>query len=226
MSDNLFKLIEKAQETASTADAKQFGVEIAIVTNVKDPDKLGRVKICFPRLPGKPESDWCRVAQPSAGAGRGFYWLPQVNDEVLVAFERGEARRPYIIGSLWNGQDKPMQAAYADENTTVMIQTKSGHQIVLDDKNGSEKIVIADKSGNRTLTFDVKQKKFLIEAKEGDVEIKAEKKIRLECEDFEVKTSKSAKIDVATNFDLKVDGNASIKAASQLNLKASRVNIN
>jgi uncharacterized protein involved in type VI secretion and phage assembly len=226
VSDNLYKLIEKAQDTASTADAKQFGVEIAIVTNVKDPDKLGRVKICFPRLPGKPESDWCRVAQPAAGAGRGFYWLPHVSDEVLVAFERGEAHRPYIIGSLWNGKDKPMQAAYADENTTVMIQTRSGHQIVLDDKNGSEKIVIADKSGKRTLTFDVKQKKFLIEAKEGDVEIRAEKKIRLECEDFEVKTSKTAKIDVGTNFDLKVDGNASIKAASQLNIKASRVNIN
>jgi uncharacterized protein involved in type VI secretion and phage assembly len=149
-----------------------------------------------------------------------------VSDEVLIAFERGEAHRPYIIGSLWNGKDKPMQAAYADENTTVMIQTRSGHQIVLDDKNGSEKIVIADKSGKRTVTFDVKQKKFLIEAKEGDVEIKAEKKILLECEDFEVKTSKTAKIDVGTNFDLKVDGNASIKAASQLNIKASRVNIN
>jgi uncharacterized protein involved in type VI secretion and phage assembly len=226
VSDNLYKLIEKAQDTASTADAKQFGVEIGIVTNVKDPDKLGRVKVCFPRLPGKPESDWCRVAQPAAGAGRGFYWLPHVSDEVLIAFERGEAHRPYIIGSLWNGKDKPMQAAYADENTTVMIQTRSGHQIVLDDKNGSEKIVIADKSGKRTVTFDVKQKKFLIEAKEGDVEIKAEKKILLECEDFEVKTSKTAKIDVGTNFDLKVDGNASIKAASQLNIKASRVNIN
>jgi len=111
VSDNLYKLIEKAHETASTADAKQFGVEIAIVTNVKDPDKLGRVKVCFPRLPGKPESDWCRVAQPAAGAGRGFYWLPHVNDEVLIAFERGEAHRPYIIGSLWNGKDKPMQAA-------------------------------------------------------------------------------------------------------------------
>jgi len=47
------------------------------------------VKICLPRLPGKPETDWCRVAQPAAGDGRGFYWLPHVNDEVLVAFERG-----------------------------------------------------------------------------------------------------------------------------------------
>ncbi len=226
MADNLFKLLEKAHETASTSDAKQFGVEIGIVTNVQDPDKLGRVKVCFPRLPGKPEGDWCRVAQPAAGAGRGFYWLPQVSDEVLVAFERGEAHRPYVIGSLWNGVDKPMANAYADDNTKVMIQTKSGHQVILDDKAGEEKIIIADQSGKRTLTFDVKNKKFLVEATAGDVEIHAEKKIVLSCEDLEIKTSKSTKIQVGSNFDLKADGQANVKASSQLTLKGSVVNIN
>jgi len=226
VADNLYSILGSARDSSSGADAKQFGVEIGIVTNVQDPDKLGRVKVCFPRLPGKPEGDWCRVAQPAAGAGRGFYWLPQVNDEVLVAFERGEARQPYVIGSLWNGVDKPMKDAYTDDNTRLMIQTKSGHQIILDDKDGEEKIVLADKSGKRTLSFDVKKKKFLIEAGEGDVEIHAEKKIVLACEDLEIKASKSAKIDVGTNFDLKADSNVNIKAGSQLNLKASRVNIN
>jgi uncharacterized protein involved in type VI secretion and phage assembly len=226
LAENLYKLIEKARETASTADAKQYGVEIAIVTNVQDPDQLGRVKVCFPRLPGKPESSWCRVVQPAAGAGRGFYWLPHVNDEVLIAFERGEAQCPYVVGSLWNGKDKPMKAAYTDDNSTVLIQTKSGHQILLDDKGGQEKIVIADKSGQRTLTFDVKNKKFLVEAKEGDVEIHAEKKIVLNCEDLEIKTKNNAKMDVASNFDLKADGQINIKASSNLTIKASRVNIN
>ncbi|HZX92938.1 MAG TPA: phage baseplate assembly protein V [Myxococcales bacterium] len=227
MSDySLHKLIQKAQESASTNESKQFGVVVGIVTNVVDPDKLGRVKVKFPVLPGGPESDWCRVVQPAAGAGRGFYWLPHVNDEVLVAFERGEAHRPYIIGSLWNGKDKPMKDAYTDENTTVMIQTKSGHQIILDDKKDAERIVIADKSGKRTLSFDVKNKKFVIEAKEGDVEIRAEKKIVLDCEDLEIKTRKSGKIETGTTFDLKVSSNCNIKAGSQLNLKASRVNIN
>src|SRR3981189_51028 len=122
VSDNLYKLIEKAHETASTADAKQFGVEIGIVTNVKDPDKLGRIKVCFPPLPGKPESDWGRAAQPAAGAGRGFYWLPHVNDEVLVASERGEAHRPYVIGSLWNGKDKPTKNAYGAHDHKGLIQ--------------------------------------------------------------------------------------------------------
>jgi uncharacterized protein involved in type VI secretion and phage assembly len=226
VAENLYKLIEKAHETASTGDAKQYGVEIGIVTNVQDPDQLGRVKVCFPRLPGKPESSWCRVVQPAAGDGRGFYWLPHVSDEVLVAFERGEARCPYIVGSLWNGKDKPMKTAYTDDNSTMMIQTKSGHQILLDDKGGQEKIVIADKSGKRTLTFDVHNKKFIIDAKEGDVEIHADKKIVLDCEDLEIKTRKTGKIDVGTNFDLVVSSQGNIKCSSQLTIKASRVNIN
>src|SRR5579859_5028492 len=130
MAENLYKIIQKAHETATTGVAKIFGVEVAIVTNVQDPDKLGRVKVCFPRLPDKPESTWARVVQPAAGAGRGFYWLPEVNDEVLVAFQLGDAHVPYVLGALWNGKDKPMDGAYADENTTRMIQTKSGHQVI------------------------------------------------------------------------------------------------
>ena len=226
MAENLFKMLEKAQETAATGDAKMFGLEVGIVTNVKDDQKLGRIKVCFPRLPGKPESDWVRVAQPAAGAGRGFYWLPHVNDEVLLAFERGEAHRPYVVASLWNGKDKPMEKGYTDENTTVMIQTKSGHQIVMNDKSGEESITIGDKSGKRTLTFNVKEKKFLIEAGEGDVIIKAEKKIILDCEDLEIKTSKTGKLDIGTTFDLNIADKGNIKAGPSLNIKASRVNIN
>jgi uncharacterized protein involved in type VI secretion and phage assembly len=226
MVDNLYSVLQKANESAASSDSKMFGVEVAIVTNVKDDKKQGRVKVCFPRLPGKPESDWVRVIQPAAGAGRGFYWIPEVNDEVLVAFERGEAHRPYVVGALWNGKDKPMDDAYNDDNTTRMIMTKSGHKITLEDKKDAEKIIIADKSGKRTMTFDVKAKKFIIEAGEGDVEIHAEKKIILDCEDLEIKTKKTGKIDIGTTFDLNVKDKGNIKAGPQLNIKASRVNIN
>jgi len=226
MAENLFQMLQKAHESASTGDARMYGVEVAKVTNVKDPDKLGRVKVSLPRLPDNPESHWARVVQPAAGAGRGFYWIPHVNDEVLVAFERGEAANPYVIGSLWNGKDKPMEKGYTDENTTIMIQTKSGHQIVMNDKGGEEKITIADKSGKRTITFDVKAKKFLIEAGEGDVEIHAEKKIILECEDLEIKTKKTGKIDIGSSFDLNIKQKGNIKAGPKLQMKASRVNIN
>ena len=221
-----YEILQKSKETGAGHDSNRYGVEVGIVTNVKDPDKLGRIKIQLPRLPGGPETNWARVAQPAAGAGRGFYWLPEVGDEVLIAFELGQANCPYVLGALWNGKDKPMAGAYADDNTTRMIQTKSGHKIVLCDKSGEEKIVIADKSGNRTITFDVKAKKFLVEAKEGDIEIHAEKKIVLECEDLEIKTTKTTKVDVKSNFDLTVAKAATIKADGNLKIKASRVNIN
>ena len=209
MALNLPALFQRVMETASASDAKMFGVEVAIVTNVKDPDKLGRVKVCFPRLATKPESDWIRVVQPAAGAGRGF-----------------EAHRPHVVGSLWNGKDKPMKNAYQDDNTTVMIQTKSGHQVILDDKKGDEKIIIADKSGNRTLTWDVKNKKFLIECKEGDVEIHAEKKIVLECEDLEVKTTGTCKFQIDDTFDLKVKKECKVKVEKNLILKAQTIYLN
>ena len=110
MAENLFAMLQKAHETASTGDAKQFGVEVGIVTNV-DPSadnnapawaKAGNaVKVKFVRLPGGPESDWARVVQPAAGAGRGFYWVPHVNDEVLIAFERGGTK--LLVLSLADG---------------------------------------------------------------------------------------------------------------------------
>jgi uncharacterized protein involved in type VI secretion and phage assembly len=223
---NFYEMLQKSKETAAGHDANRYGVEVGIVANVKDPQKLGRIKVQLPRLPGGPETDWARVAQPAAGAGRGFYWLPEVGDEVLIAFELGQANRPYVIGALWNGKDKPMDGAYQDDNSTRMIQTKSGHQIVLCDKSGEEKIVIADKSGKRTITFDVKNKKFLVEAAEGDIELHAEKKIVIECEDLEIKTKKTAKLDVGSSFDLKVSSDATVKASGNLKIKASRVNIN
>ena len=223
----LYEILQKVKETGGDQEGKRYGVEIGIVTDVRDPEKLGRVKVQYPRLPGGPESTWARVAQPAAGAGRGFYWIPEIGDEVLIAFELGDPRCPYVIGALWNGKDKPMNGAYQDDNTTRMIQTKSGHKIVLCDKSGDEKIVIADKSQKRTITFDVKKKKFVVQADEGDIELHAAKgKIVLDCEDLEIKTSKTTKIDVGDKFNLHVCSDATIKADGNLKIKATRVNIN
>lgn len=224
--DNLYALLQHAWAAASSSGSSTFGVTVGIVTNVKDPDKAGRVKVCFPQLSGKPESDWVRVAQPAAGPGRGFYWLPHVSDEVLVAFERGQTNRPYVIGSLWNGKDKPMKDAYSDDNDIVMIQTRSGHQLTLRDKPGNEQITIGDMSGKRTVTFEVKNKKFLIEAKEGDFELRAKNKLVLHCEDLEIKASKTGKLQIGTTFDLKVADKAQVKAGPKLTMEASKIELN
>src|SRR6266536_1231299 len=82
------------------------GVAVAQVTDVRDPDDLGRVKLKFPWMSDTFVSDWARVLQPGAGPQRGGVVLPEVNDEVLVAFEHGDLRRPYVVGGLYNGVDQ------------------------------------------------------------------------------------------------------------------------
>lgn len=87
--------------------ARIYGVVVAIVTNNRDPEKLGRLKVRFPWLSDVNESAWARLCTPLAGKGRGFYYLPEIDDEVLVAFEFGDINRPIILGSLWTGEHIP-----------------------------------------------------------------------------------------------------------------------
>ncbi|MGC9503801.1 VgrG-related protein [Baaleninema sp.] len=117
---------------------------VGIVTNNQDPDGLGRVKVKFPSLTEDHESQWARVVSVGAGKQRGLDCLPEVDDEVLVAFEHGDVHRPYVLGGLWNGQDAPPE----DVSDTVVdgkvrlrtLRTTSGHQLqfVEEDKNGSK----------------------------------------------------------------------------------------
>jgi phage protein D len=83
------------------------GVTVGVVTDVKDPTRAGRVKVSFPWLSGEYATGWARVAAPGAGADRGVAWLPEVNDEVLVAFAHGDTRAPYVLGGLWSGRSAP-----------------------------------------------------------------------------------------------------------------------
>ncbi|MBN9127373.1 MAG: hypothetical protein J0I90_07300, partial [Nitrosospira sp.] len=91
---------------AHDPDGKCYGVVVGIVTNNRDPDNMHRVKVRFPWLSQNDESNWARVASPMAGNGRCAYFLPEVDDEVLLAFEHGSIEHPYVVGSLWNGRDQ------------------------------------------------------------------------------------------------------------------------
>jgi uncharacterized protein involved in type VI secretion and phage assembly len=225
---NLYRMIQSYQDDGQpSGSAKLFGVEVAIVTNNKDDQKLGRVKVMFPRFPNNPESDWIRVASPIAGPDRGFYWIPEVQDEVLVAFERGEASRGYVIGCLFNSKDKPPKEGPNPDNNIRQIKSRTGHKITLDDTKGSEKIIISDKSGKRTVTFDVKAKKWKLEATEGDVEILAPAgKVKIDCKELDIKVKENAKLDAGKMLSVKSGQASTYEAGPSLNIKASRVNIN
>ena len=117
---------------------------VGIVTNNQDPDGMGRIKVRLPFSSDTDESNWARIAVPMAGKDRGFYFLPEIDDEVLVAFEHGDPRFPFILGALWNGQDTPPANNDDGKNDVRVIKSRSGHVIRLTDKDGEEKIEIID----------------------------------------------------------------------------------
>src|SRR4051812_2748650 len=127
---------------------KIYGVVVGIVTNNKDPDNKGRVRIRFPWLSDTEESWWARIATDMAGPKRGSYFLPEVDDEVLVAFAHGDVRSPYVLGALWNGKDEPPQNNSNGENNIRAIHSRSGHVFMFDDTKGREKIELTSKSGH------------------------------------------------------------------------------
>ncbi|MCP4213806.1 MAG: phage tail protein [bacterium] len=170
------------QENGRTA-----GVAAGIVTNNRDPDQLGRVKIKFPWLSDDNETDWVRIATLMAGADRGTVFLPEVDDEVLVAFEFGDINHPLVIGALFSGADAPPEGNADGQNNIrkitsrsgheivfnddaqaglekVEIKTNKGHKIVLDDSTGQEKIEIIDKTGSNKMVIDSVQNSIDIES--------------------------------------------------------------
>jgi len=125
------------------------GVVTGQVTNVKDPDQQGRVQVSFPYLGGQNESTWAPVATLMAGGKRGTWFMPEVGDEVLVAFNQDDVAHPYVIGFLWNGQDQPPDSDPSDR----VIVTKAGHTLRFQDANGSQKVILESSSG-QTVTLD------------------------------------------------------------------------
>ncbi|MDQ3855312.1 MAG: phage baseplate assembly protein V, partial [Chloroflexota bacterium] len=126
---------------------------VGLVTNNQDPDGLGRVKVKFPWLSDEDESSWARIVTPMAGNDRGLYFLPEVDDEVLVAFEHGDVRFPYVLGALWNGKDKPPESNDDGRNDQRTIKSRSGHIIRLDDGDEA-KLEILDKTGNNSIVIN------------------------------------------------------------------------
>ncbi|NOY65336.1 MAG: phage tail protein [Nitrospirae bacterium] len=176
-----------ALESQTEGISRIAGVVPGIVTNNQDPDGLGRVKIKFPWLSDDNETDWVRIATLMTGGQRGSFFLPEVGDEVLAAFEQGDINYPYVIGTLWNGVDTPPESnsdgqnnirkirsrsgheiIFNDDNTAkqekIEIHTNGGHKIVLDDSAGQEKIEIIDKTGNNKMTIDSVQNAISIES--------------------------------------------------------------
>lgn len=133
-----------------------YGAFPALVTDIADPEGQGRVKIALPwsaDTAGGRYETWARLATFMAGNNRGSWFIPDVDDEVLVVFEGGDPRRPYVIGSLWNGRDTPPESMDgAGRNFKKVLRSRNGVKITLDDADGREQMIL-ETPGGQSLTL-------------------------------------------------------------------------
>lgn len=135
-----------------------YGVFPALVSDINDPDGQGRVKVTLPWSPdtsgGRYEA-WARLATLMGGNNRGSWFVPDVGDEVLVAFEAGDPRRPYVVGGLWNGRDAPPQSMdSAGKNDLKVLRSRNGVKVTLDDTSGQEKLILETPGGQKLTLKD------------------------------------------------------------------------
>jgi phage baseplate assembly protein V len=213
--------------TDSRRPDRVYGVVVGVVTNNQDPEELGRVKVWFPWLADDGESNWARIASPMAGPERGLYFLPEVDDEVLVMFEHGQIDHPFIIGALWNGKDKPPATNGDGKNNLRVIKSRSGHTITLDDTADAEKITISDKTQKNTIVIDSKENTVTITS-DKEVTVKAQGNITLDSSggDLAIKCQ-SLSVDASKSVSIKAGQSGTVEANSGLALKClAGVNVN
>lgn len=191
------------------------GVAVALVTQNQDDEGLCRVKVRYPWHDQPRESYWARLAVPMAGAGRGTVFIPEVGDEVLVAFEREDLRFPYVLGALWNGQDKPPLANDDGNNDKRIVKSRKKHYLLFDD--GARGIVeLAHENGavvrftDNEIELKDSQGNFLKIEKSGAVTLQASTRLTIK----------------AAAITIEASGTLDLKTSATLTLRGALVNIN
>jgi len=201
-------------------DTRIYGITICRVVSNMDLSGLGRVQLSVPSLPGY--QPWARVAAFSAGSQRGGYFIPQQDDEVLVIFNQGDVTDPFVIGTLWNGRDKPPFTGVMDPTQKRAIHTPAGHELLFDD--GQQTIVLKTSTGQKvTLAPDrielaAGQNAKITMQTSGTIKIEASVQIELQ--------APTVKATATGSLELKSSGTATLQGASNCAVKGALVNIN
>ena len=218
--------------TESQGPGTIAGVRVAIVRDNEDPEDIGRVKLGYPWRDENDESYWARIATDMTGDGYGTYFLPEVGDEVLVAFENGDIHHPVVVGSLWTGQAKPpeqnsdgnndirkietrgghvVEFDDSDQNGSVLIETDAGHLVELDDSSGSERIQIEDKSGNSVTMDSVK----------NSISVSGKQSIQLSAPTISLSAKTKVEISSKGTVDISGKGQTNVSSKGQLNIESN-----
>jgi uncharacterized protein involved in type VI secretion and phage assembly len=207
------------------------GVYLAIVTANTDSggDSKYQVKLKFPWLPssgGQEETHLARIAIPMSGASRGSYFLPEVDDQVLVVFEHGYIERPIVIGALWSAKQKPPEKNADGQNNFRVIKSRAGHRLIFDDTKGAERVILVDKTKKNKILLDSANKVVTIETADGDIEIKAKDVVRLHGKNVNVTTTGAIQGKGGMKLVVSTKGPVNAKASGVLKLQAMNVQAN
>ncbi|MCR4745452.1 MAG: phage baseplate assembly protein V [Lachnospiraceae bacterium] len=219
--------------------SKRSGLTLAKVTNIKDPEKRNRV-LCKP-VTGEKEKDileteWADVIQPLSGKNAGTFLLPSVDDLVLIAYLDGDPHCPIVVGGVW---DKTSTAPYTmkdGKNNDYSFKTPTGSEIHFSDEKDKQKIEISTPKGT-SLTFDDekdtvsltdknKKNSLTIKIKDGQIEIKAEKKLTLSAGETSITLESGGKAAIKAKGEVSIEGSSiKEKAKSAMEIKGASTKV-
>ena len=225
--------------------SRVYGVVTGIVKSVDDPDSQGRVQVAFPWLLGDPDSYWAPVATLMTGGGRGSWFMPEPDDEVLCSFEHGNVDQPYVVGYLWNGVQKPP----SDGGASVRrIHTVSGHLLEFHDEDGGHKILIKtagkhyiqldDTDGSITIQTATQEQ---VKLSQGQIQatapggtvtidattmtVNAASAVNVTCNSAQVTAGTTASVTAGADVSVTAGASASVTAGADLTLTAPVVTV-
>ncbi len=196
-------------------------LQVGLVTNNEDPDNLGRVKVKLP-WQGESETQFMRMMTPDGGCERGWFALPEINDEVLVSYERGNPNMPIVLGCLYNNTDKPpipSSEALGSGVEKKVFRTKNGNELLFEDADGSEKITISQQDGTNTIVLDMDGPSISIESEGGTINLKADD-INIESTSGDITIKAAAKISGEATSDIKLKASGNFKSEGGINYEA------
>jgi uncharacterized protein involved in type VI secretion and phage assembly len=194
---------------------------VGLVVDNKDPDKLGRVKVRFPTLSQQDTSWWAPLAALGAGASRGWFFLPEIDDEVLVMFEHGDIRRPVVLGALWNGKDLPPEKNGGGNERRVLV-SREGSRVEFDDDKGTVTIEDGGKIGRIVISTE---NKITLEAKSGDLVLQAPAgELTVVAADCDFQAQQGLKIQAGGTLNM--GANAVTVQGGRVTVSAARLDLN
>jgi phage protein D/phage baseplate assembly protein gpV len=217
-----FRDLLKATDNPDWGSKLVIGIVTNNVEKVKDSETNGgRVKVKYPGLGDAIESGWARVVTPHAGKDRGMFFIPQVDDEVVVAFEHGDTRRPIVIGSLYNGRDKPPEDLLAKtegaQGKPPRFGVKTPHEVFVE---GTQKMTLRS---HEQMLVEIKK-----DGKQGtgDYTLTAEGKLSETAKgDISHKTDKTYTVDAGSSITIKGTGAITIESKAGVTLKGGKIDL-